>query len=282
MSAKDASGKALNDKGTGDAVLVCSTLDDGVLQICMNRPDALNALTQPLMNQLRARLELAAREPDVRVVVLTGAGRAFCAGADRFAGAEPDLDDPFQARWSDDERWRERDMRTDRLRFQMEAARLLYAMPKPTLAVIRGAAVGAGLSLAAACDLRLASTTALFRAGFANAAYSGDYGCAFLLARLIGPGKTRELMMLDDKLDARAALACGLVNWVVDDDELERRALTLAQRLAAGPPIAYRYMKRNFGAVDELGFAAYLDLEAQNMLLSATTDDATEARTAFK
>lgn len=265
-----------------DEVLLTSTPAEGVLVLTMNRPEALNSLTQPMANGLRKTLDEAARDPGVRAIVLTGAGRGFCAGADRLRNAEPDLDDPIQARWSDDPRWREREMRYDRLRNQMDIAHLLYAMEKPTIAAVRGPAVGAGLGLALACDLRIASRTAMFRSGFASIAYAGDYGCAYLLARLVGGGKARELMLLDDKLDGAAALACGLVNWVVEDAELDAKAIEIATRLAAGSPLGYRYMKRNFVQADNGHFREYLDNEALHQVLATSTEDAAEARVAFK
>lgn len=263
-------------------VLLKATPAEGVLWLTMNRPDALNALTQPMMNQLRATLDEAARDPGVRVVVIAGAGRGFCSGADRARSAEPDLQDPIQARWSHEPRWREREMRTDRLRHQMDASHLLYTMEKPTLAVVRGPAVGAGLGIAAACDLRVASRTAVFRSTFASIAYAGDYGCAYLLSRLVGGGKARELMLLDEKIDAAAALAAGLVNWVVEDADLDARGLEIATRLAAGSPTGYRYMKRNFVQADRGHFREYLDSEALHQVLSTSSEDAAEARAALK
>lgn len=265
-----------------DEVLLTSTPAEGVLLLTMNRPDALNAMTQPMVNRMRKTLDEAARDPGVRVVVLTGAGRGFCSGADRARYAEPDLTDPIQARWSEDPLYREREMRYDRLRHQMDIVQLLYAMEKPTLAAVRGPAVGAGLGMAIACDLRIASTTAVFRSAFASIAYAGDYGVGYLLSRLLGGGKAREMMMLDDKLKADAALACGLVNWVVDDAELETKTLEIAARLAAGSPIGYRYMKRNFVQADHANFRDYLDSEALHQMLTTSSADAAEARAALK
>lgn len=265
-----------------DNVLLSTTPAEGVLMLTMNRPEALNSLTQPMANALRRALDEAARDPAVRALVLTGAGRGFCAGADRLRNGEPDLSDPIQARWSEDPRWREREMRYDRLRQQMDIAHLLYSMEKPTLAAVRGPAVGAGLGMALACDLRIASRTALLRSGFANVAYAGDYGCAYLLSRLVGGGKARELMLLDDKVDAASALAFGLVNWVVDDTDLEAKALEIATRLAAGSPLGYRYMKRNFVRADHGHFREYLDSEALHQVLATSTQDAAEARLAFQ
>jgi 2-(1,2-epoxy-1,2-dihydrophenyl)acetyl-CoA isomerase len=265
-----------------DEVLLKTSPAEGVLWLTMNRPEALNALTQALANQLRTSLDEAARDPSVRAVVLAGAGRGFCSGADRLRNGDPDLEDSFQARWSGDPRWGEREMRVDRLRRQMDIVHLLYTMEKPTLAVVRGPAAGAGLAMAAACDMRIVSQTAVFKSAFASIAYAGDYGCGYLLSRLVGAGKARELMMLDEKIDAPSALACGLVNWVVEDSELEAKALEIAGRLAAGSPIGHRYMKRNFVQADRGNFREYLDSEALHQVLATSSQDAAEARTAAK
>lgn len=262
--------------------LLLSRLQEGVLRMTLNRPKALNALTQSLMNDLVAALDLAARDPAVSVVVLEGAGDAFCAGADRFTGAAVDSRDPLAAAWSLDQAWTSQGMREARLRHQADAAYLLYTMPKPTIAVIKGAAAGAGLALAAACDFRLASSRALFRTAYVAAGYSGDFGCGYLLARLVGAAKARELMFLNDKVDATSARECGMVNWLVEPDEVERRLQEIAGRLAAGPPIALGYMKRNFADGEAMEFRRYLDAESQRMISSARTQDAAEALNAFK
>ncbi len=256
-------------------------LERNLLTLTLDRPAALNALTQPLMRQLVAALAAAAVDPAVHAVLLRGAGRAFCAGGDRRRSRVADPDDPLAAAWSDDPAWHAPEMRYDRLRANVHAAELLHDMPKPTVAMVRGPAVGAGLALAAACDFRIASPTAMFRAGFAAAGFSGDFGASFTLTRLLGTAKARELLLLDEPVGAEEALRIGLVTRLVADDGLDAAAEAFARRFVGGPRLAYRYIKRNLNAAEAGTFATVLDGETANMIRSSLSDDATEARMAF-
>jgi 2-(1,2-epoxy-1,2-dihydrophenyl)acetyl-CoA isomerase len=258
------------------------SLDGGVLTLILNRPEALNALTQPLMGQLAADLSAAAADPEVRVVILRGAGRAFCSGGDRTRSREPDPDDPIAARWSGEPVWGSQPWRYDRLRRAAVSASLLTAMPKPTLAMVRGPAYGAGLGLAAACDLRIASDTAVFRTAFAGAAGSGDFGTSHSLTRLLGGARAREMFLLDQPVTAEEALRIGLVSMVVPDADLEHATRNLATRFADGPTLAYRYIKENLNAAGLEDFDRLLDRETRNMVTTMETEDAMEARTAFR
>ena len=163
----------------------------------------------------------------------------------------------------------------------MEGARWLHEMPKPTIAMVRGAAAGAGVSLALACDLRIAGDTARFGTAFARVGYSGDFGGSFFLTQLVGTAKARELYFTADMLDAQQALALGLVNKVVPDSRLEEETLSLAGRLARGPRIAYRYMKRNLNAAESGTLKDLLDLEAWHHTRCGETADHKEAARAF-
>jgi 2-(1,2-epoxy-1,2-dihydrophenyl)acetyl-CoA isomerase len=154
-------------------------------------------------------------------------------------------------------------------------------MPKPTIAMVRGAAAGAGLALAMACDLRIASDTAKFTTAFAKVGYSGDFGGSYFLTRLVGTARARELYFTAELLDASRALATGLVNRVVPDADLERETLELAARLAKGPRIAYRYIKRNMNAAESGTLAELLDLEAWHHSRTGATEDHREAARAF-
>lgn len=243
---------------------------DGVAILTLNRPDRLNALSHPMLTALLEGLERLALDPDVGVVVLTGAGRAFCAGGDVKAMAEGREfgDAPLE-------------QKAQGLRSRMETSRLLHEMPKPTIAMVRGAAAGAGLSLALACDLRIASDSARFGTAFARVGYSGDFGGSFFLTQLIGTAKARELYFTADMLDAREALALGLVNRVVPEARLEEETLALGGRLAQGPRVAYRYMKRNLNAAESSGLRDVLDLEAWHHTRCGETADHREAARAF-
>jgi len=246
------------------------SVKDGVATLTLNRPDRLNAMSGPMLDALLEALPRLADDGSVGVVILTGAGRGFCAGGDVKAMAEgrefggDTLEDKAQS-----------------LRAKMEVSRWLHEMPKPTIAMVRGAAAGAGLSLAMACDLRVASETARFATAFARVGYSGDFGGSWFLTQLVGTAKARELYYTAEILDAAQALALGLVNRVVPDARLEEETRTLATRLAHGPRVALRYMKRNMNAAEAGTLQDSLDLEAWHHTRTGFTEDHKEAAKAF-
>ncbi len=246
------------------------TVKDRVAVLTLNRPDRLNAMSRGMLDAMLEALPRLAEDPAVGVVILTGAGRGFCSGGDVKAMAEGTevgemgLEGKAQA-----------------LRARMEVSRWLHEMPKPTIAMVRGAAAGAGLSLALACDMRVASDTARFATAFARVGYSGDFGGSFFLTQLVGTAKARELYFTADVLDAQQALALGLVNRVVSDSQLEEQTLALATRLAKGPSVTYRYMKRNFNAAETGTLKDLLDLEAWHHTRCGMTEDHKEAVRAF-
>ena len=243
---------------------------DGVAVLTLNRPDRLNAMSRPMLDALLEALPRLAEDPAVGVVVLTGAGRGFCAGGDVKAMAEGNelggqtMEDRAQA-----------------LRSRMETSRWLHEMPKPTIAMMRGPAAGAGLSLAMACDMRIASDTVKLGTAFARVGYSGDFGGSYYLTQLVGTAKARELYFTAELLDAQQALGLGLLNRVVADARLEEETMALAARLARGPRVAYRYMKRNMNAAETASLKDMLDLEAWNHTRTGMTEDHREAARAF-
>ncbi len=165
---------------------------------------------------------------------------------------------------------------------QRATAGKLYKMPKPTIASLPGAAAGAGLSLALACDLRIASEKAVMTTAFAKVGFSGDYGGTYFLSQLVGSAKARELYFLSDRIDMNEALRLGLVNFVVPADRLESETARLAERLAKGPRVAYRYMKENLNrAVAGADVDDCLDLEATHHVHTGSTEDHREAAKAF-
>lgn len=244
------------------------TVTDRVATLTLNRPDRLNALSTPMLDGLLEALPRLAADPDVAVVVLTGAGRGFCAGGDVKSMAEGSsqlgLDDAVQ-----------------RLRSRMEVSRLLHEIPKPTIAMINGPAAGAGLAMALACDLRVASESARLITAFAKVGFSGDFGGSYFLSKLVGTGRARELYYLGEPLDAARALELGVVNTVVPDFELADATSALAQRLAGGPGIALGLMKKNFNAAESGTLSELLDLEALHQVSAARTEDHQEAARAF-
>jgi 2-(1,2-epoxy-1,2-dihydrophenyl)acetyl-CoA isomerase len=246
------------------------TVKDGVAVLTMNRPDRLNALSGEMLDTMLEALPRLADDPNVGCIVLTGAGRGFCAGGDVKAMAE--------GREMSGDTLEER---AQGLRSKMETSRWLHEMPKPTIAMVRGAAAGAGLSLALACDLRIAGESAKFGTAFARVGYSGDFGGSYYLTQLVGTAKARELYYTAELVDARHALELGLVNRVVTDDQLEAETLLIAGKIARGPRIAYRYMKRNLNAAESGTLKDLLDLEAWHHTRTGQTDDHREATKAF-
>ncbi|HYM16463.1 MAG TPA: enoyl-CoA hydratase [Dehalococcoidia bacterium] len=257
--------------------------DDGVALITLNRPESLNAMGGQLMPLLAEHLADCATDRNVRAVVLTGAGRAFCAGGDvkgmaagRDAilngGGEGAARSPAATFARGIEMLRESQRRT---------SGVLHTMPKPTIAMVNGHAVGAGLSLALACDLRIASDRAKLGTIFRNVGFSGDFGGSYFLPRLVGNGKARELYFSGEVLDAEEAYRIGMVNRVVAHDELAAETLAFAARLAAGPTLAYGRMKENLNRAESCDMLTALDAEALNMQLSSTTNDHREAAKAF-
>jgi 2-(1,2-epoxy-1,2-dihydrophenyl)acetyl-CoA isomerase len=243
---------------------------DRVALLTLNRPDRLNAMSRDMLDALLEAMPRLAADPDVGVVVVTGAGRGFCAGGDVKAMAE--------GREGDDASLEEK---AQNLRARMEVSRWLHEMPKPTIAMVRGAAAGAGLSLALACDMRIASDTSKYGTAFARVGYSGDFGGSYFLTQLVGTAKARELYLTADLVDAQQALALGMVNRVVPDAMLETETMALATHLAKGPSVAYRYMKRNLNAAESGGLKDVLDLEAWGHTRSGMTEDWREATRAF-
>ena len=251
----------------------------GVRTLTLNRPDRLNTLTAALVTELHRALTECARDPGVKAVVLAGAGRGFCAGFDLSGGGgEPDA---LAERWADDPIWWEPEQAASRMMEDAQIPILLHRMSKPTIASVRGPAAGTGLILAAACDLRIASETAVFKTAFASAGRCGDPGGSFLLTQLVGPAKARELYLLDEKIPAQRALELGLVSKVVPDDQLEAETQTMASRFARGPGLAYAGIKRNLNAAETGTMEETMALEGPANARASLSHDGKEAGRAF-
>ncbi len=243
--------------------------DGDVVWLTLNRPDRLNALTNEMLDALLSAMTEASADREVGCVVLTGAGRGFCAGGDVKGMAQGSLQEDSL------------EERAQALRRRMDVSRVIFEMPKPVLAMIRGPAAGAGLAIALACDLRLADETALLTTAFAHVGLSGDFGGSWFLQRLVGAGKAKELYFSSPRLSAAEACDAGILNRVVASESLEAETRTLARKLAAGPRIALGYMKQNINAGATSSLAAALDMEARNHARSGFTDDHLEASQAF-
>jgi 2-(1,2-epoxy-1,2-dihydrophenyl)acetyl-CoA isomerase len=244
-------------------------IEDGVLILTMNRPDRLNALNWDMCDRLHQALVRAAEARNVGAVVLTGAGRAFCAGGDVKAMAEGGPADMTP------------EERTVDLRRRMESARLLHEIAKPTIAMVRGPAAGAGLSLALACDLRVAGVDARFTTAFAKVGLSGDFGGHYFLSQIVGTARAREFYFTSTMIDAARAMELGLVHRVVADAALEPETMALARSLAQGPRVALGYMKQNLNVAETATLAQVMDAEAMRHTRCLATDDHREAAAAF-
>jgi 2-(1,2-epoxy-1,2-dihydrophenyl)acetyl-CoA isomerase len=209
----------------------------------------------------------------VKCIVLTGAGKGFCAGGD-VKGMAARGDGTVGDNTIDGAIHRQRVN-------QRGTAGKLFSMPKPTIAALPGAAAGAGLSLALACDLRIMASTAILTTAFARVGFSGDYGGTYFLTQLVGSAKAREMYFLSDRVSAQEALQLGLTNWVCEPDELVDKTREIALRLATGPTVAYRYMKENLNRAMTGELNDCLDLEATHHVHCGQTEDHREATKAF-
>lgn len=255
---------------TGTDELLCE-VRAAVAVITLNRPDARNSLSDKLSPALRRMIKHCAGDPVIGAVLITGAGTAFCSGGDVKGMGDNSTKNTmgFDERVAD---LRER---------EKLLTGALVGLRKPTIAALPGAAAGAGLAIALACDIRVAAESAFLIAGYARVALSGDYGIAWLLTRLVGTSRARELMFFNERIDAQRAEALGLVNRVVPDAELQTVAFDMARTLAHGPRVALAYMKDNLDQAITGDFTSALDQEADRLVRAAATADHKEAVRAF-
>jgi 2-(1,2-epoxy-1,2-dihydrophenyl)acetyl-CoA isomerase len=241
---------------------------DGVAVLVMNRPDRLNALNNELATALNDSLGRIAKDESIRVVVVTGAGRAFCAGGD--------LSLIGKGRASSDTQ-----VLAPLLRAGMQAVLTMRVMPQPVIAAVNGAAAGAGMNIALAADIRIAAEEATFGQNFAKIGLFPDYGGTYFLPQLVGPAKAAELFYTGDMIDAKTALRLGIVNQVVPAAQLEAEVKTLAQKIAQGPPLAIRAVKRTLFGSEKEKLAAALEREVQEQMPCYLSEDCSEGIRAF-
>ena len=254
---------------TGTQQLLCR-IEDGVGVVTLNRPEARNALSDILTPALRRIISELAGMSEVSCILLTGAGQAFCAGGDvKSMNAGSPV-----------EQTTEQKIATLRHK-QTTLTAMIYELEKPVIAALPGPAAGAGLSVALACDIRIAAERAFITTAFRNIGLSGDYGGSWFLTQLVGTAKARELYYTADRVSARECERLGIVNRVVADDELHAEALALAKRIAAGPPVAIRYMKENLNRAVTQDLRTCLDMEADRLIRVQQTEDFREAVRAF-
>lgn len=250
------------------------TFHDGIATLTMNRPHARNAMSGDMMAALAEAVPRLAKDSKVRLVVLTGAGGAFCAGGD-VKGFAADASGSTSAKpLTVDER-------AAGLREGTKVSELLYEMPKPTLAIIPGACAGAGLSLALSCDLRMVVDTAKITTAFSKIAASGDYGGSWFMTQLLGAAKARELYFTGDVLSGSEAYRLGLANKLVTAETLAEETQAYTSYLANLPTLAIGYMKKNLNMAQQGTLSQVLDLESGHMVRSMMTEDHKAAAVAF-
>jgi 2-(1,2-epoxy-1,2-dihydrophenyl)acetyl-CoA isomerase len=240
--------------------------------ITMNRPDQMNALSKDMLTTMKDSLSDWAINPSIGAVVVTGTGRAFCAGGDvgsmakgsEIGGEEVGMEEKI-----------------DLLRNGQEISYILHSMPKATIAAVNGFAVGAGLGVALSCDLRISSDKAKYGTAYAKVGYGGDYGTTWQLTQLVGEAKAKELFFLPDIIDAQEAHRINLINRIVPADELVTQVEEIANRIATGPRVSYRYMKENINLAVRQDFRTILDREAFTHIRCGDTEDHKEGAMAF-
>ena len=259
---------------TGTEELLCS-VDDRVATITLNRPERKNALSDNLTPALRQTLLELNTAQEVGCIVITGAGNAFCAGGDVSGmGGGSNDEKPAHTPSIQD--------RVKTLQHKQETLTLrLFEHAKPTIASLPGPAVGAGMCIALACDIRIGSESAFIGTGYRNVGFSGDYGGSWLLTQLVGIAKAKELFFTGRRIQSDECLELGLFNQVVPDEKLEESTTELARQIASGPPIAIGYMKENINRSLELDLRGALAQEADRLMRCAQTNDHKEAVKAF-
>jgi 2-(1,2-epoxy-1,2-dihydrophenyl)acetyl-CoA isomerase len=230
-----------------------------VATITMNRPERMNGMTNLMLVETGEALAAAAADPDLRVLVLTGAGRAFCPGADLQGVASGSGNDVV--------------LRPEHFQVPVK----LHEMPLVTIAAVNGACAGAGLGWALACDLRIASRSAMFNTAFLDVGVAGDMGGPWTLSRIVGPAMARQLYFMPDKFNADEAARIGLVNRVVDDGDLRNEVDLLVGRLSAAAPLALRALKMNFVDAEHMDFSSFVGVETERHTRMFTTQDTREA-----
>jgi 2-(1,2-epoxy-1,2-dihydrophenyl)acetyl-CoA isomerase len=255
-------------KAASSEHVLLETRQGGIVSLVLNRPEKLNALNNELATALVDRFTKLGDDPSVHVVILSGAGRAFCAGGDlgvigkgRESGKTEELE-PL-------------------LRSGMQCVLKMRTMPQPVIAAVHGAAAGAGMNIALAADIRVASDTATFGENFTRVGLYPDYGGTFFLPQLVGPAKAAEMFYAGEMIDAAAALRLGIVNHIVPQEQLEAAARTLAEKIAAGPQVSVRAIKRAVFGAQEKELAHALEQEVRQQIQCYLSEDCREGIRAF-
>ena len=235
---------------------------ENLATITLNRPDSLNGIVNQMMRELYECLQVVAANPAIRVLLFTGAGKGFCPGVDLKASTSGIKQEPNRKEY-------------------FHITTLLHEMPKVTIAGINGACAGAGFGWACACDLRYATARASFNSAFLGVAISGDMGGPWLLPRIVGAGKARELYFMSQKFKADEAERIGLVNKVFADDVFRDEVRAIAQKLSKSAPLAISEMKKNFVNAEGMPLREYIELETERHSRTGSSEDTKEAFKAF-
>ena len=254
---------------TGAPTLLCE-IRDRVAIITLNRPEMRNAMGDEITPFIREQIKERGRDDRVGAIVLTGAGTAFCAGGNVKGMGGNRTTKMTPAERIVDLKWRQRGL-TGAIR----------AVRKPTIAALPGAAAGAGMALAMACDIRIAADSAFLTTGYRNVALPGDYGISWMLTQLVGSSKARELMFTSERVQAEEALRIGLVNKVVPGADLQQVAFDMARDMASGPASAMAAMKDNLEDALTVDYETALDREAERLVPLSAHPDHNEAVRAF-
>ena len=235
---------------------------ENLATITLNRPDSLNGIVNQMMRELYECLQVVAADPAIRVLLFTGAGKGFCPGVDLKVSTSGIKQEVNRKEY-------------------FHITTLLHEMPKVTIAGINGACAGAGFGWACACDLRYATARASFNSAFLGVAISGDMGGPWLLPRIVGAGKARELYFMSQKFKADEAERIGLVNKVFADDVFRDEVRAIAQKLSKSAPLAISEMKKNFVNAEGMPLREYVELETERHSRTGSSEDTKEAFKAF-
>jgi 2-(1,2-epoxy-1,2-dihydrophenyl)acetyl-CoA isomerase len=258
----------MTDATASAAPVLLESRHGSIDTLVMNRPDRLNALNNELSTALNEALGRAGQDDSIHVIVLTGAGRAFCAGGDVAAIGK--------GRESGDIARLE-----PILRAGMAAVLKIRTMPQPVIAAVNGPAAGAGMNLALAADIRISAEEAVFGQNFAKVGLFPDYGGTFLLPQLVGPARAAELFYTGEMIDARTALQLGLVNRIVPAGELAAEVKALTEKIAQGPPMAIRAVKRVLFGSEKEALERAMEAEVEQQMKCFASEDCLEGMRAF-
>ena len=242
--------------------------NEGILEITFNRPERKNAISREMFEKILETLKVNVHNKELRAIFISGNGDAFSAGGDvKDMAAKKDLGSLQD--------------KTQALRNLMEISKILYTSPVPTVAIVNGVAAGAGLALSLSCDFRISTEHGKFTTAFSKVGFSGDFGISYFLSKLVGVSKAKELLYFSDVIDGTKALSLGIVNFLINSNEIKNYSDSLKNKFKNMPPIAIKYMKKNLNNTDYENLETCLDQEALYQMICSETEDHKNAVLAF-